>query len=216
VHVAVDELLGFRGPAGSLARNALWLLAFTGAYLGTAWFVPVTLGRGARGRLAPLAAGRLPPVLRAAGELLHDDANTVHPADVGHALLGFLLAGAANVLARDLLRLLNRGSRDPDSPLSVLCRALAASAAVVKVAALLALKMVILPLLLGTMLDFATLPLFEATPADRAKVRPASEASEAESERQRRPGDRLQRAQKRASGSGSRKRPLSASAEKAP
>lgn len=40
LQVAVDELLGVRGPFPFLIRNILWLLAFNGAYLGLFAFIP--------------------------------------------------------------------------------------------------------------------------------------------------------------------------------
>ncbi|CAM9408027.1 unnamed protein product, partial [Discosporangium mesarthrocarpum] len=44
VHMAIDELLGIRGPVSTLLRNALWLLAFNGAYLGMFAFFPFSIG----------------------------------------------------------------------------------------------------------------------------------------------------------------------------
>ena len=44
LHVALDELLGVRGPLVLLLRNLLWLLAFNGAYLGLFAFVPFSIG----------------------------------------------------------------------------------------------------------------------------------------------------------------------------
>ena len=42
--VALDELLGFRGPVGALIRNLLWVLAFVTTYLGLFGFLPYRLG----------------------------------------------------------------------------------------------------------------------------------------------------------------------------
>ena len=44
LHVAVDELLGIRGPIHVLLRNLLWLLAFNCAYLGLFAFIPFSIG----------------------------------------------------------------------------------------------------------------------------------------------------------------------------
>lgn len=44
VHMAIDELLGLRGPLTMLVRNVLWLLAFHGAYLGLFAFFPFSIG----------------------------------------------------------------------------------------------------------------------------------------------------------------------------
>eukprot|EP00562_Extubocellulus_spinifer_P003665 CAMPEP_0178537610 /NCGR_PEP_ID=MMETSP0696-20121128/36682_1 /TAXON_ID=265572 /ORGANISM="Extubocellulus spinifer, Strain CCMP396" /LENGTH=1644 /DNA_ID=CAMNT_0020169851 /DNA_START=16 /DNA_END=4953 /DNA_ORIENTATION=- len=42
--VALDELLGFRGPVGALIRNLLWVLAFVTTYIGLFGFLPYRLG----------------------------------------------------------------------------------------------------------------------------------------------------------------------------
>ena len=44
INVALDELLGFRGPLLALIRNLLWLLVFNTAYLGTFAFAPLKCG----------------------------------------------------------------------------------------------------------------------------------------------------------------------------
>jgi len=44
INVALDELLGLRGPVTTLVRNLLWLLAFNATYLGIFGFVPKTVG----------------------------------------------------------------------------------------------------------------------------------------------------------------------------
>ena len=42
--MALDELLGLRGPISSLLRNLLWLLVFNAVYLGFFAFIPRTIG----------------------------------------------------------------------------------------------------------------------------------------------------------------------------
>jgi E3 ubiquitin-protein ligase MARCH6 len=44
INVALDELLGIRGPISALVRNLLWLLAFNATYLGIFGFVPKAIG----------------------------------------------------------------------------------------------------------------------------------------------------------------------------
>ena len=44
INVALDELLGLRGPLSTLVRNLLWLLAFNATYLGIFAFIPRTVG----------------------------------------------------------------------------------------------------------------------------------------------------------------------------
>jgi len=45
IHVAMDELLGFRGPITAVIRNMMWLLAFHTTYLGLFAFIPHTVGQ---------------------------------------------------------------------------------------------------------------------------------------------------------------------------
>jgi E3 ubiquitin-protein ligase MARCH6 len=44
LNIALDELLGVRGPLGGVVRNLLWLLAFNTVYLGFFAFTPRVLG----------------------------------------------------------------------------------------------------------------------------------------------------------------------------
>jgi E3 ubiquitin-protein ligase MARCH6 len=44
INVALDELLGFRGPLLALIRNLLWLLVFNTAYIGVFAFTPLKCG----------------------------------------------------------------------------------------------------------------------------------------------------------------------------
>lgn len=44
INIALDELLGFRGPLLALIRNLLWLLVFNTAYLGVFAFAPSKFG----------------------------------------------------------------------------------------------------------------------------------------------------------------------------
>lgn len=44
INVALDELLGLRGPLSALVRNLLWLLAFNTVYLGLFVFIPRSVG----------------------------------------------------------------------------------------------------------------------------------------------------------------------------
>jgi E3 ubiquitin-protein ligase MARCH6 len=44
INIALDELLGVRGPLHVVGRNLLWLLAFNAVYLGFFAFVPRTIG----------------------------------------------------------------------------------------------------------------------------------------------------------------------------
>jgi len=51
IHVAIDELLGLRGPLSGLIRNLLWLLAFNTIYLGLFACFPHAIGQRAYKRM---------------------------------------------------------------------------------------------------------------------------------------------------------------------
>ena len=44
INIALDELIGIRGPIGTLVRNLLWLLVFNTVFLGFFAFIPKTIG----------------------------------------------------------------------------------------------------------------------------------------------------------------------------
>ena len=44
INLALDELLGLRGPLNVLIRNVCWLLAFNTTYLGLFAFIPKNFG----------------------------------------------------------------------------------------------------------------------------------------------------------------------------
>ncbi|CAM9715587.1 unnamed protein product, partial [Phaeothamnion confervicola] len=174
VHVALDELLGVRGPLPTLLRNVLWLLAFNGAYLGLFAFVPFSVGSSAiaaiEKRLGPDVGERwgAPPLLAAARALRRasaDGDHTLQLPDLATVCLGYMLMSTMVFAWRAVVY----GVCDrADLPaLRRVRRAVRVTAAVVKVGVLLSLKMLLLPLLLGVCLDAVTLPLFGATPADR-------------------------------------------------
>ncbi len=48
INLAVDELLGLRGPLSVIFRNCLFLLVFLGAFITLFGFVPHMLGKGAQ------------------------------------------------------------------------------------------------------------------------------------------------------------------------
>ena len=70
--LALDELLGFRGPVGALLRNLLFSLAFITTYLGLFGFVPYQLGSFAsRSRLLSFLSRPLASATRRIFDLLH-------------------------------------------------------------------------------------------------------------------------------------------------
>ena len=72
INVALDELLGLRGPINSLLRNLLWLLVFNAIYLGFFAFIPKLIGSAAFSSMLNNTvvdnAVSLIPVLRAQNE----------------------------------------------------------------------------------------------------------------------------------------------------
>lgn len=118
INVALDELLGLRGPPGTLIRNLLWLLAFNASYLGLFAFVPKTVGSAVHsGILNTTFTGT---ILRHLPYVYSDDVNTTTFAttisrlneasaekdttfrlpDVATVILGYLSIGAILVVVR--------------------------------------------------------------------------------------------------------------------
>jgi E3 ubiquitin-protein ligase MARCH6 len=227
INIALDELLGIRGPLLVVGRNLIWLLAFNGVYLGFFAFVPRTIGIAMGSILfnttafttVPMADNEnmtnatssfnntesfsLVSILKAvdAESLRHNTAFRLH--DIATITLGYFSIAFAIVLFRllwllsgkirslrsgienredhanpvdffEALRVQGLGNEGPplgDQPdVAVglaLGVALDVTVAIVKVGALLFLKMFMLPILLGIALDASTMPLFGNTLADR-------------------------------------------------
>ncbi|GAX10851.1 E3 ubiquitin-protein ligase MARCH6 [Fistulifera solaris] len=53
INIALDELLGVRGPILTVVRNVLWLLAFNAVYLGFFCYIPRTVGMAIASGLFP-------------------------------------------------------------------------------------------------------------------------------------------------------------------
>jgi E3 ubiquitin-protein ligase MARCH6 len=53
INIALDELLGVRGPILTVVRNVLWLLAFNAVYLGFFCYIPRTVGMAIAAGLFP-------------------------------------------------------------------------------------------------------------------------------------------------------------------
>jgi E3 ubiquitin-protein ligase MARCH6 len=227
INIALDELLGIRGPLLVVGRNLLWLLAFNGVYLGFFAFVPRTIGIAMSSILFNTTAFTTVSMV--------DDENTTNATstfnatenfslvriwkavdaesvrrntafrlhDLATIALGYFAIAVAIVLFRllwllsgkiqslrsgignredhanpadffEALRVQGLGNEGPplgDQPdVAVglaLGVALDVTVAIVKVGALLFLKMFLLPILLGIALDASTMPLFGNTLADR-------------------------------------------------
>lgn len=227
INVALDELLGLRGPLSVLVRNLLWLLAFNATYLGIFGFIPKTVGyvvySGFFNTTAIITAMKSVPYIHSDHEnrttvvsiltkIEEESASrqtTFKLSDFATVTLGYLSiafcivlmkyglmlftkAGrrfgmeqtyariaAANIrendgagpgarreaMRRDRLEAVNDDGVDED--VLGISAALDATVAIVKVGVLLFLKMFLLPLSLGIVLDASTFELFGHESSDR-------------------------------------------------
>lgn len=192
INIAMDELLGLRGDLVVLFRNVSWLLAFNGAYLGLFAFIPYTLGStilSAGGKIMTA----FPGVLAAFEELVTVDAaiadqdlsigtvmlrmlyesverskkqgDCLQLVDLCTCLMGYLSICLTIMLWRIMVTTASSYIHRP--LMGGLLWALRCLLAIVKVTTLLLLKMVILPIVLGLGIDFATLHLFMVSAQDR-------------------------------------------------
>ncbi|KAG1711697.1 hypothetical protein DVH05_008943 [Phytophthora capsici] len=191
INIAMDELLGLRGDFLVLFRNVSWLLAFNGAYLGLFAFIPYTLGStllSAGARIVtslPMATAAFASngMLESAGdqelsigtfiiktllqsiEKAKENGDCLQLVDICTCTMGYLSICMTIVLWRFMVRTASSYIHRP--LMDGLLWALRCLTAIVKVSTLLLLKMVILPIILGLGIDFATLHLFMVTSQDR-------------------------------------------------
>ncbi|KAI9986520.1 hypothetical protein PInf_025470 [Phytophthora infestans] len=187
INIAMDELLGLRGDFVVLFRNVSWLLAFNGAYLGLFAFIPYTLGStllsaGARIAASLPIASSLVPIESATDEELSigsffvktllqsieaakENGDCLQLVDICTCTMGYLSICMTIVLWRFMVRTASSYIHRP--LMNGLLWALRCLTAMVKVSTLLLLKMVILPIILGLCIDFATLHLFMVSAQDR-------------------------------------------------
>lgn len=191
INIAMDELLGLRGDLIVLFRNVSWLLAFNGAYLGLFAFIPYTLGStllSAGARIATslpvtssaysvlvtlesipeqdLSTGAFfVKMLLQSIEIAKEQGDCLQLVDICTCAMGYLSICMTIVLWRFMVRTASSYIHRP--LMDGLLWALRCLTAIVKVSTLLLLKMVIVPILLGLCIDFASLRLFMATAQDR-------------------------------------------------
>ncbi|KDO30858.1 hypothetical protein SPRG_04760 [Saprolegnia parasitica CBS 223.65] len=186
INIAMDELVGFRGPLYLLVRNVSWFLAFNGAYLGIFAFIPYTLGSTIVSTVAKFSFAlppldpsilespvleAMPPLYRMIGLVLNTTENArlhgdcLQLVDLGTCALGYFSFCGTIVLWRVLVSTISSYNHRP--LLAGLLWFLSCLNAVVKVSTLLLLKMILLPILLGIGMDVATLQLFLVDPWDR-------------------------------------------------
>ncbi|CAH0481052.1 unnamed protein product [Peronospora belbahrii] len=191
INIAMDELLGLRGDFVVLFRNVSWLLAFNGAYLGLFAFIPYTLGStllSAGARIVtslPVASSTfftfttlesatdegmsigayfVKTLLRSI-ETAKDNGDCLQLVDLCTCAMGYLSICLTVVLWRFMVRTASSYIHRP--LMDGLLWALRCLTAIVKVSTLLLLKMVVLPIILGFCIDFATLHLFMVSAQDR-------------------------------------------------
>ncbi|CAI5737341.1 unnamed protein product [Peronospora destructor] len=191
INIAMDELLGLRGDFVMLFRNVSWLLAFNGAYLGLFAFIPYTLGStllSAGARIVTslpvnstafftfttlestadegisIGAYLVKTLLRSI-ETAKQNGDCLQLVDLCTCMMGYLSICLTIVLWRFMVRTASSYIHRP--LMDGLLWALRCLAAIVKVSTLLLLKMVILPIILGVCIDFATLHLFMVSAQDR-------------------------------------------------
>ncbi|CAI5722862.1 unnamed protein product [Peronospora effusa] len=191
INIAMDELLGLRGDFVVLFRNVSWLLAFNGAYLGLFAFIPYTLGStllSAGARIAtslPVAStafsafttlestadegisigAYLVKTLLRSIETAKQNGDCLQLVDLCTCMVGYVSICLTIVLWRFMVRTASSYIHRP--LMDGLLWALRCLTAIVKVSTLLLLKMVILPIILGVCIDFATLHLFMVSAQDR-------------------------------------------------
>ncbi|CBN76770.1 conserved unknown protein [Ectocarpus siliculosus] len=184
VHMAIDELLGIRGPVTMLLRNVLWLLAFHGAYLGLFAFFPFSIGASVTHAVSKYLDPHVLSSLGGRSELYlalrdvvqgwyelatssEEQENTLRLPDLATICLGYMVMSSMVFMWRGIINAIS--NRTNTQILLRAKKAMRVIAAVVKVGLLLSLKMLLLPLLLGVCLDATTLPLFGCTGEARAR-----------------------------------------------
>lgn len=189
INIAVDELLGLRGDFVVLFRNVSWLLAFNGAYLGLFAFIPYTLGStllSAGGKIITAIPFEALPfagtfaldtsedlpigafvikMLQQAVEDAKKNGDCLQLVDLCTCMAGYFSICFTIILWRLMVTTASSYIHRP--LMGGLLWALRCLTAIVKVTTLLMLKMVVLPIILGIGIDFATLHLFNSTAQGR-------------------------------------------------
>eukprot|EP00956_Cyclotella_meneghiniana_P032809 scaffold91580_cov70-Cyclotella_meneghiniana.AAC.7 len=184
INLALDELLGLRGPILAVVRNLLWLLVFNTAYLGIFALLPASFGDAIYKLSTKLAFVQrtlivlpgfvtLSNTLVALNEKSKETKLIFQPSDIGQICLGyiffscsvFFIQMVANATVRKGAETSNLP--DEDNARKMLLSIIDCCAGVVKIAGLLFIKMILLPLTQGLCLDIVTLPLFNVTLDER-------------------------------------------------
>eukprot|EP00804_Cyclotella_cryptica_P023315 CCRYP_000472-RB/>CCRYP_000472-RB protein AED:0.04 eAED:0.04 QI:239/1/1/1/1/1/5/608/1378 len=189
INLALDELLGFRGPVLAVVRNLLWLLVFNTAYLGVFALLPSSFGASMftlSSRLSVVhkvfealpGSQTVANISVALNEKSKETNLIFQPSDIGQICLGYftfacivffmqIVSIITNPKRADAREQLDGADVDVEAGRKKFISLINCAAAIVKVVVLLFIKMLILPLSLGLCLDVATLPLFKKTLDDR-------------------------------------------------
>ena len=206
INVALDDLLGVRGPLLTVVRNLLWFLAFNTVYLGFFAFTPHVIGSMAcsvfLGNATLFATNNetqfnlteswsVSNIVAAMEQESVKHNTTLRIPDLSRVLAGYIFSAfvfvllrlVANVGAR--LRAPHRGvnniqqaalaghdAMEPHDDVELgmaLATALDFFTSVIKICALLFLKMFSLPVVLGVCLDLVTMHVLGATLDDRVQ-----------------------------------------------
>ena len=184
INLALDELLGLRGPILAVIRNLLWLLVFNTAYLGIFALLPASFGDAIYKLSTKLALmhrmlSALPGFVTLSSTLgaLNDKSRETklifQPSDIGQIGLGYIIFMCSVFFIQTVANAtIRKGADTPNLPdedntRKMLLSVIDCCAGVARIAVLLFIKMVFLPLFQGFCLDIVTLPLFNVTLDER-------------------------------------------------
>jgi len=178
IQLALDELLGIQGPLRLLFRNSMILISFNIAFLLLFAFVPYTVGGCVRITLLNSSAVHflISTVIKKENIIwqciasLNAESNRLNTIlqlpDLIFIVHGYFCITFMVVLWITFSYVIINGIYGKQIPyrISVL---LECAGAITKVCLLLSLKMILLPILIGICLDFATLDLYNSTLEER-------------------------------------------------
>lgn len=170
IHLAIDELLGLRGPAHVLWRNILWLLAFNGTYIGLFAFFPYSIGSTVLAAFSGEPSPSMKTLLSNIPEtfkeffLILSDLSGKSPSilqisDIGVIALGYTTVAAIIFVLGTVVGEVH--SRLRLASVALIRDILETLVSVVKVGVLLFLRIFLLPMILGCLLLRCANEIFE-------------------------------------------------------
>ena len=163
IQIALDELLGVRGPLSLLVRNIMWLLAFNGAYIGLLAFIPISIGSTIYTLLVPHAKQMLhqcqeylmkfdPQIagtLTDLQKLLHPSDSIIQLRHVIQIILGFGTIALIVLILSEVVYRLQKFLPLHITTLGYIVEALSFSRQILKSGFLLFIRIFCVPILLG-------------------------------------------------------------------